>query len=187
MTVATTRGRMAVAKVVLRLCQRQGRSVCSQRRLFSVTAQRLAAFDKHAEDVTNPLTGVEVSTKEFKFVEKLLPSFTVPEPPQHASYPTPSGWVPPKEIGATHPYFVERTRFHNLPVYKVQPGGGKRRITHIARVRGDLWKFETDLRDFLSQKTTEKIYTQVDELREVVCVRGVYIDEVVEFLLQKGF
>jgi len=34
--------------------------------------------------------------EEWKFVEALMPSKIVPEPPQHSSYPTPSGWVPPK-------------------------------------------------------------------------------------------
>ena len=34
--------------------------------------------------------------EEWKFVEALLPIKIVPEPPKHSSYPTPSGWVPPK-------------------------------------------------------------------------------------------
>jgi len=34
--------------------------------------------------------------EEWKFVEALMPSKIVPEPPKHSSYPTPSGWVPPK-------------------------------------------------------------------------------------------
>lgn len=34
--------------------------------------------------------------EEWKFVEALLPKMIVPEPPKHSSYPTPSGWVPPK-------------------------------------------------------------------------------------------
>lgn len=38
------------------------------------------------------------NAEEWKFVEALLPSKLVPEPPKHASYPTPSGWVPPKGI-----------------------------------------------------------------------------------------
>ena len=41
------------------------------------------------------LTGVEESTAEWKFVEKLLPKELVPEPPKHANYPAPSGWMPP--------------------------------------------------------------------------------------------
>ena len=44
------------------------------------------------------LTGVVESRdpEEWKFVEALMPSKIVPDPPKHASYPTPSGWVPPK-------------------------------------------------------------------------------------------
>jgi len=44
------------------------------------------------------LTGVVESqdAEEWKFVEALLPSKIVPDPPKHDSYPTPSGWVPPK-------------------------------------------------------------------------------------------
>ena len=30
----------------------------------------------------------------FKWVDRLIPSLTVPTPPKHKSYPTPSGWVP---------------------------------------------------------------------------------------------
>ena len=41
------------------------------------------------------LAEIEVSHEEFKYVEKLLPKQTIPEPPQHSSYPTPSGWVAP--------------------------------------------------------------------------------------------
>jgi len=37
----------------------------------------------------------EISTEEFKYVEKLLPKNRIPDPPAHASYPTPSGWIPP--------------------------------------------------------------------------------------------
>ena len=44
------------------------------------------------------LTGVVESrdSEEWKFVEALMPMKIVPEPPKHSSYPTPSGWVPPK-------------------------------------------------------------------------------------------
>ena len=38
---------------------------------------------------------VEVSAEDFKYVEKLMPDKTVPLPPNHEEYPTPSGWFPP--------------------------------------------------------------------------------------------
>lgn len=41
-------------------------------------------------------TGVEESRdpEEWAAVERVLPQGTVPEPPKHDSYPTPSGWFP---------------------------------------------------------------------------------------------
>ena len=154
----------------------------NQLRTISSLSDKKGFLDK------NPLTEVEVSTEEFKYVEKLLPSFTVPEPPRHDQYPTPSGWIPPSSKGAAnYPYFVERTRFHNFPVYLNEEDGGTRKLTVINRVKGDHWKFEADLREFLSKRTDKKVYTQVDELTERVRVRGIYLDEVVDFLLEKGF
>ena len=41
---------------------------------------------------------VELSTDEWNYVEAVLPRLTVPEPPQHEAFPTPSGWVPPKGL-----------------------------------------------------------------------------------------
>ena len=38
---------------------------------------------------------VEISAEDFKYVERLFPAKTVPKPPEHESYPTPSGWFPP--------------------------------------------------------------------------------------------
>ena len=143
--------------------------------------------DKKAGLERNPLTDVEVSKEEFKYVEKLLPAFTVPEPPKHEKYPTPSGWIPPSPKSTSYEYFVERTRFHNFPVYLSETDGGTRKLTVINRVKGDHWKFEADLREFLSKRTDKKVYTQVDELTERVRVRGMYLDEVVEFLVERGF
>ena len=185
-----THYRQKILKMALRLCLRQtvqcyqspGKLLPSYpvRTLFQV-------YDKKAGIKRNPLTNVEVSKEEFKYAEKLLPKFTAPEPPKHDKYPTPSGWVPPSEKGLTHPYFVERTRFHNIPVYHRHTDGGSRKLTVINRVKGDHWKFEADLRDFLSRRTDEKVYTQVDELTEKVVVRGIFLKEVTEFLLEKGF
>ena len=42
-----------------------------------------------------PRTGVEVSTAEWKWVERLIPPLEPPPLPSHKSYPTPSGWSPP--------------------------------------------------------------------------------------------
>ena len=46
---------------------------------------------------------IEMSTEEFKFVERLLPAKTIPGVKQHDSYPTPSGWIAPNsQYGAVY-------------------------------------------------------------------------------------
>ena len=37
------------------------------------------------------------------------------------------------------PYYVDRTRFHQLPVYFLEMDGGSRQITEVRRVGGDIW------------------------------------------------
>lgn len=40
------------------------------------------------------------SVDEYQFVERLLPATSIPKPPKHEHYPTPSGWQPPRgELG----------------------------------------------------------------------------------------
>lgn len=46
------------------------------------------------ENSTKQQHEYEESTEEFKYVEKLLNNKMIPTPPQHAEYPTPSGWYP---------------------------------------------------------------------------------------------
>ena len=54
--------------------------------------------EKLFEDPEPTLTGFEESksSEEWECVERILPKGLVPSLPEHASYPTPSGWVPPK-------------------------------------------------------------------------------------------
>uniref|UniRef100_A0A8C3V6T6 Large ribosomal subunit protein mL49 n=1 Tax=Catharus ustulatus TaxID=91951 RepID=A0A8C3V6T6_CATUS len=79
----------------------------------------------------------EESTAEFAFVERLLPPSSIPEPPPHPKYPTPSGWSPPAGPPPDLPYFVRRSRLHNLPVYLGQRQG--RRLTALRHIHGDIW------------------------------------------------
>ncbi len=86
------------------------------------------------------LTNVIESTEEFRFVEKLLPSPIVPDPPKHESYPTPSGWVPVNvELASKLPYAVLRTRFHQFPMYAIEREGGSRKLVRIKNIEGDIW------------------------------------------------
>ena len=86
------------------------------------------------------LTPVVESPEDYKFVEKLIPSQIVPEPPQHESYPTPSGWVPVNiEKSSRLPYAVLRTRFHQFPLYAIEREGGSRKLVRIKNIEGDIW------------------------------------------------
>ena len=86
------------------------------------------------------LTDVVESTEDFKFVERLIPSQIVPEPPKHESYPTPSGWVPQDLKKCENlSYYVMRTRFHQFPMYVVEREGGSRKLVRIKNIEGDIW------------------------------------------------
>ncbi|XP_046582015.1 39S ribosomal protein L49, mitochondrial-like [Haliotis rubra] len=106
----------------------------------------------------------EVSTEEFKFVETLLPRETVPDPPVHESYPTPSGWVPPAENQSPMKYFVKRTKNHMLPLYMQTTHAGNRHMVMIRKVEGDIWAFESDIRQHLEKVSGKKVAVQVHEV-----------------------
>ncbi|CAL4114184.1 unnamed protein product [Meganyctiphanes norvegica] len=60
---------------------------------------------------------VEMSTAEWKYVERLLPSKTIPP---HFAQPgeiLPSGWVAPSAKVGDHQYFARRNNSHQLQVY----------------------------------------------------------------------
>jgi len=135
------------------------------------------------------LTGV-VETRnpdEWKFVESLLPSQIVPEPPRHEVYPTPSGWVPPKAMSPGATYHVERTRFHNFPIYLKIFNGGNRAFTEIRKIQGNIWDMDADVKRYLTSINGKKTYTKVDEVCCKIWVRGRYMEDMSQFLIDKGF
>lgn len=86
------------------------------------------------------LTKYVESKAEFEHVKKLIPNEIVPDPPQHESYPTPSGWIPVDvEKAKKWPYYVLRTRYHNYPIYREIREGGSRKLIRIKYIQGDIW------------------------------------------------
>ncbi|XP_064359352.1 large ribosomal subunit protein mL49 isoform X2 [Dromaius novaehollandiae] len=130
--------------------------------------------------------GVVESTAEYAFVERLLPPTRVPDPPRHPSYPTPSGWTPPQDPPPALPYFVRRSRLHNVPVYR-DVTNGNRELTVVRKIEGDIWALEGELRAFLAQRAGREPRTQVNELTGTLRVKGRFDGEVRAWLLQKGF
>ena len=134
------------------------------------------------------------SKDEFVHVLKLIGNPIVPDPPNHESYPTPSGWVPPNpEKASKLPYYVLRTRFHNFPIYTLEREGGSRKLTRIKNIEGDIWQFDRDLRKFIEDcverdaEKRETIYSQVNEIQRQVVVKGHYQHYINSFFLECGF
>ncbi|BFZ06855.1 hypothetical protein BsWGS_09894 [Bradybaena similaris] len=132
----------------------------------------------------------EVSYTEFKYVEQLLPRPTVPEVPKHETYPTPSGWFPPNDaLRSQKKFLVRRTRNHMLPVYSSLQRFwyGMNHMVVVRQIEGDIWALESELRDFLMEKTgLNNIRTQVHEVSRQIRIRGLHGPLVAEFLLGCG-
>ncbi|XP_059691102.1 large ribosomal subunit protein mL49 [Gavia stellata] len=130
--------------------------------------------------------GVVESTADYAFVERLLPPTRIPEPPPHPTYPTPSGWSPPKGPPPALPYFVRRSRLHNLPVY-ARLVKGNRRLTEVQHVEGDIWALERELREFLGGLGVKELEVQVNEVTGRLRLKGHWEQELRGWLLQRGF
>ncbi|KAL4672127.1 hypothetical protein H8957_009930 [Semnopithecus entellus] len=126
------------------------------------------------------------SVDEYQFVERLLPSTRIPDPPKHEHYPTPSGWQPPRDPPPNLPYFVRRSRMHNIPVYK-DITHGNRQMTVIRKVEGDIWALQKDVEDFLSLLLGKTPVTQVNEVTGTLRIKGYFDQELKAWLLEKGF
>lgn len=75
-------------KVLFSLGLGGGWTDCELLGFFSLLQSHTQASPEH--------TGFVESEAEYHFVERLLPPTSVPQPPKHDSYPTPSGWRPPR-------------------------------------------------------------------------------------------
>ncbi|RMB90516.1 hypothetical protein DUI87_33117 [Hirundo rustica rustica] len=89
--------------------------------------------------------------------------------------------APPPDL----PYFVRRSRLHNLPVYLGLRQG--RRLTALRRIHGDIWALERDLRAFLGSLGVPEVQAQVNEVTGTLLLRGHWGPEVRQWLLQRGF
>lgn len=130
--------------------------------------------------------GFVESVDEYQFVERLLPPTKIPEPPKHKHYPTPSGWQPPRDPLPSLPYFVRRSRMHNIPVYK-EMTHGNRQMTLIRKVEGDIWALQKDVEEFLSPLLGKTPVTQVNEVTGTLRIKGYFDEQLKAWLLEKGF
>ncbi|PIK55214.1 putative 39S ribosomal protein L49, mitochondrial [Apostichopus japonicus] len=127
------------------------------------------------------------SKEDFKYVERLIPSLEVPEPPKHDSYPTPSGWSPPKGSPEGLPYHVRRTRYHSHPVSIQQKHGGNQIWTIVKNVDGDIWTFGNKLLEHLEEVKGAEVGMTINEYAKRVFYKGVFKDDVIKWLENEGF
>ncbi|KAL7978336.1 hypothetical protein Chor_014875 [Crotalus horridus] len=135
------------------------RAVGRPRRPWQAALLRHVSSKSNSADLKYP--GIVESTEEYKFVERLIPPTTVPVPPKHDQYPTPSGWRPPQDLPPDLPYFVRRSRMHNA--------------------------LENDMKGFLTELSGLTPATQVNENTCSIRVKGYFEEELKTWLMDKGF
>lgn len=163
----------ATLRAVLRGWRSGVQSACGRRRL------------SQQQGPPNPRGFVE-SVEEYQFVERLLPPTSIPKPPKHDCYPTASGWQPPRGPPSDLPYFVRRSRMHNIPVY-TDITHGNRQMTVIRKVEGDIWALQKDVEEFLRPLLGRTPITQVNEVTGTLRIKGYFDGPLKAWLLEKGF
>ncbi|XP_022094907.1 39S ribosomal protein L49, mitochondrial-like [Acanthaster planci] len=160
---------------------------------FSTTCARQNTFPpnfyhrKEAVDEDSPRTGFIESKEDFKYVERLIPPLEPPGPPVHETYPTPSGWSPPKGTDPGTPYSVRRTRYHSVPVYLKLKFGDSQQLTIVKNIEGDVWALAEELKVYLEELAGYSLPMRVHEVGGRVHFKGMFKDEVKKWLLEKGF
>ncbi|KAJ2722958.1 mitochondrial large ribosomal subunit [Coemansia sp. Benny D115] len=81
-----------------------------------------------------------------------------------------------------YPYFIRRTRFHSLPVYRKVKNGGTRKLIIIRRIEGDIEALRTDLAEALQGAPVA-----VRKVSQQVVVTGDRMNDVRAWLSSKGF
>ncbi|XP_070420369.1 large ribosomal subunit protein mL49 isoform X2 [Equus przewalskii] len=84
------------------------------------------------------------------------------------------------------PYFVRRSRMHNIPVY-TDITHGNRQMTVIRKVEGDIWALQKDVEDFLRPLLGKTPVTQVNEVTGTLRIKGYFDWQLKAWLLEKGF
>lgn len=129
------------------------------------------------------------SPPEWKYVERLLGERIIAPAPVGDKY-LPSGWKPQKdvtELKERYPYFVNRSRNHQIPVYLLATFRGQRKITKLKRIEGDIWALEKDLKNMLEKTLKKRVETRVNEVSGQIDFKGIHVDMITNHLLEQGF
>jgi len=138
---------------------------------------------------------------EWSYVERLLAPAVVPPPPPHPQYPTASGWTPPKP-DPTLTWRVKRKKDHHYDItvdqsWKTKAGApGMFQVTTVGGIEGDIWAFHREAKAYLmtrlpapqkwQKRRPQEVETTVDEWASKIGFKGIFDQQLKEFLLSKG-
>lgn len=138
-------------------------------------------------DLENIGTKYEVTkdADDWKYVERILPPLTVPEPKRKDHYA--SDWKPQADNLQQMPYFVSRTKNHMIPVYLRISRNNTKRLTVVRKIQGDIWLLEKELRGFLRAESSRPLRSQVNELSNYICFNGDHVNAIKYWLSKQNF
>ncbi|KAL4715757.1 hypothetical protein ACJJTC_006336 [Scirpophaga incertulas] len=122
---------------------------------------------------------------EWEYVKRLLPLDIIPKVTPKDNYP--SGWIPPKEEAQNLPYFIRRTKHHEIPIYLNLTYRGTRKVTKIKKLDGDIWLLNHEIKKYLNSTQQRYVETRVHELARFIEVKGDFVTVLKEWAYSKGF
>lgn len=123
-------------------------------------------------------------------MERIINGRIIQDSPVATEEFMPSGWRPQKSVADLrdkYAYFVNRTKNHQMPVYLMSTFRGQRKVTKLRRVEGDIWALEKDLKTFLEKALKKRVETRVNEVSGQIDFKGIHVDMISEYLMEKGF
>ncbi|XP_039307986.1 probable 39S ribosomal protein L49, mitochondrial [Solenopsis invicta] len=123
---------------------------------------------------------------EWKYVERVLGYKIIPKPPT-GNVKLPSGYKLASAAPTNYPYFIERTKNYMQPVYLTRNPRGYKKITKIAKIQGDIWALERDMKQYVEECMKKKIASQIHEFAGVIKFKGDCVNRVKEWMDMKGF
>ncbi|KAI8381332.1 ribosomal protein L49/IMG2 [Radiomyces spectabilis] len=86
---------------------------------------------------------------------------------------------------ATPSYFVSRTANKGLPVYSEFKNGGTQQLTIIRRIEGNAEALKNEILPLFPDAPKDHI--RINPTNNHIIIKGVYVNEIKEWLVNKGF
>ncbi|XP_011312952.1 probable 39S ribosomal protein L49, mitochondrial [Fopius arisanus] len=181
------------ARPVLSTCQQYSKGIdrlsLQENQLQPRNEKRWASFKTSpVYNEEKKYTDFEVSKdpKEWMFVERCVKLKHIPNPPKNIEN-LPSGWKAQRDEAKSFPYYIERSKNHQQPVYLKIDQRGLRRVTYVRKIQGDIIVLHAELKQYLRKSTGRPIGSQILEPNGVLRFRGDQVSLIKEWLSERGF